>query len=147
VAALLFNHSTDNPRRMKNQGGGGNIQATTHLSRLIAAAAVMTGVLIQSLMTAALGHLMHNTPAQYTALGTCLHTITYTVASRLCALVHAYLLHTHGCSKEPYVCVWHTCTRVQYHAPGTHLPLSEDEKLGESRCTALPGRSQWRPLK
>ena len=38
------------------QGGGGNIVAATHLSRLVAAVAVITGICIQSLSTAALGH-------------------------------------------------------------------------------------------
>jgi len=50
-------------------GGGGNILAATHAGRAVAALAVMTGVCIQSLTTAALGHLLLNTPAEYTALG------------------------------------------------------------------------------
>ena len=51
------------------QGGGGNIIAATHLSRLVAAAAVMTGIFIQSLSTAALGYLLQNLPSEWTALG------------------------------------------------------------------------------
>jgi len=50
-------------------GGGGNIVAATHFGRLVAALSVMTGVFLQALTTAALGHLLLNSPAEYMALG------------------------------------------------------------------------------
>jgi hypothetical protein len=50
-------------------GGGGNIVAATHLGRFVAAVSVIAGVFLQSLTTAALGHLLVNSPAEYTALG------------------------------------------------------------------------------
>merc|ERR1711939_545155 len=47
----------------------GNVAVATHFGRCVAAAAVMVGVLIGSLTTAALGNLMIFNPAEHTARG------------------------------------------------------------------------------
>lgn len=50
-------------------GAGGNVAVATHFGRLVAAFAVIVGVLVGSLTTAALGNLMMLTPAEHTARG------------------------------------------------------------------------------
>ena len=50
-------------------GSGGNVAVATHFGRCVAAGAVIAGVLIGSLTTAALGNLMIFTPAEHTARG------------------------------------------------------------------------------
>ena len=48
-------------------GAGGNVAVTTHFGRLVGATAVLAGVVIGSLTTAALGNLMMFNPAETTA--------------------------------------------------------------------------------
>ena len=50
-------------------GAGGNVSVATHFGRCVAAAAVIMGVLIGSLTTAALGNLMIFTASEHTARG------------------------------------------------------------------------------
>ena len=50
-------------------GSGGNVAVATHFGRCVAAGAVICGVLIVSLTTAALGNLMIFTPEEHTARG------------------------------------------------------------------------------
>jgi hypothetical protein len=50
-------------------GAGGNIVVATHFGRTVASASVISGLLMQSLMTAALGNLMVFNPAEHTTRG------------------------------------------------------------------------------